>query len=225
MSGRNKQSVRFSIDSLSETNWDKSALDSVIIDEHRKDVLKALVLAHEFPSGAVDLFTQKGKGLVVLLYGSPGTGKTMTAVLLKHLEYFGGIIFLTSSLVRVFDTAMKSRIRIALEYHPPDLDMMRRIWSSAVPAVPETERELDTDEDLDKLLANRLNGREIANAVYTSRTLARYEKTKLRSEHIIKVLEAKRMFEKSFRQIQAKGRGGGAAQVSRSNTFEMAETE
>lgn len=37
------------------------------------------MLAHEFPSGAVDLFTQKGKGLVVLLYGSPGTGKTMTA--------------------------------------------------------------------------------------------------------------------------------------------------
>lgn len=314
-----KQWYRFSVDSLSETNWDKSALDSVIIDEHRKDVLKALVLAHEFPSGAVDLFTQKGKGLVVLLYGSPGTGKTMTAgkqrgliglatnylkygtnadritgrggrkapdkgnygrtepaqsailfrvvlqwllklattwqavvlldeadifldgrsndrgkasdhnalvaVLLKHLEYFGGIIFLTSNLVRVFDTAMKSRIHIALEYHPPDLDMMRRIWSSAVPAVPETERELDTDEDLDKFLANRLNGREIANAVYTSRTLARYEKTKLRSEHIIKVLEAKRMFEKSFRQIQAKGRGGGAAQVSRSNTFEMAETE
>ena len=48
-----KQWCKFSIDSLSETNWDKSALDSVIIDEHRKDVLKALVLAHEFPSGTV----------------------------------------------------------------------------------------------------------------------------------------------------------------------------
>lgn len=157
--------------------------------------------------------------------GKASDYNALGAVLLKHLEYFGGIIFLMSNLVRVFDTAMKSRIHIALEYYLPDLNMMRCIWSSAVSAVPEKERELDTDEDLDEFLANRPNGREIANAVYTSRTLARYKKTKLRSEHIIKVLEAKRMFEKSFRQIQAKGRGEGTAQVSRSNTFEMAETE
>lgn len=74
-----KQWCKFSIDRLSDTRWDRSALDSVILDDHRKDVLKALVLAHKFPQGPVDLITQKGKGLVVLLYGSPGSGKTMTA--------------------------------------------------------------------------------------------------------------------------------------------------
>lgn len=159
---------------------------------------------------------------------SPGEASehnALVAVLLKYLEYFGGIILLTSNLVRVFDTAMKSRIHLALEYHPPDSKMMRRIWADAVSAIPESERELDVDRDLDEFLVDRLNGREIANCVNTSRTLARYEGTRLRRDHIEKVLTAKQMFEKSFREIQAKGRAADMAPILRRNTFEMAEDE
>ncbi|KAI5859741.1 P-loop containing nucleoside triphosphate hydrolase protein [Durotheca rogersii] len=292
-----KEWCKFSINCLSVPEWDTSALDRVIIDEHRRDVLRSLVLAHEFPQGAVDLFAQKGKGLVVLLYGSPGSGKTVTAesvaevarkpliratmpelnkhdrqyyfevalqrllkhatkwqavvlldeadvvlegrsdspgktsthnalvaVLLKHLEYFAGIVVLTSNLVRVFDTAMKSRIHLALEYHPPDVDMMHQIWKTAVSAIPESERELDLDVDLQEFLASELNGREIANCIHTSRTLARHEKTKLRKEHIVKIWKTIEMFSASLRDMKAGPRAGEFARIS-GNTFATGDAE
>ena len=74
-----KNWCRFYIDCLSDPGWNKSALDSLVLTEDRKSVLEALVFSHAFPHLARDETKQKGKGLVILLHGSPGSGKTLTA--------------------------------------------------------------------------------------------------------------------------------------------------
>jgi hypothetical protein len=74
-----KDWCRFYIDNISDVDWNRSALDGLILPEERKSVLEALVFSHAFPNRVRDEMKQKGKGLVVLLHGSPGSGKTMTA--------------------------------------------------------------------------------------------------------------------------------------------------
>lgn len=54
-------------------------MESLLIEASQKKVVQALVRSHAFPSSARDEIELKGKGLVILLHGSPGLGKTMTA--------------------------------------------------------------------------------------------------------------------------------------------------
>jgi SpoVK/Ycf46/Vps4 family AAA+-type ATPase len=70
---------KFYIDCLSDIEWNRSALDILVLTERRKSVLEALVFSHAFPDLVRDETKQKGKGLVILLHGSPGSGKTLTA--------------------------------------------------------------------------------------------------------------------------------------------------
>jgi SpoVK/Ycf46/Vps4 family AAA+-type ATPase len=127
----------------------------------------------------------------------------LVAVFLKHLEYFAGIVFLTSNRVKVFDKAMKSRIHLALEYGQPTPEMRRRIWSHyLMTTVPEAECGLDIDEDVDYFVQDELNGREIANCVNTALTLARFDKRKLKVDDVQAVLETRKEFEKTIHRAQ-----------------------
>jgi hypothetical protein len=74
-----KNWCKFYIDCLSDIEWNRSALDILVLTERRKSVLEALVFSHAFPDLVRDETKQKGKGLVILLHGSPGSGKTLTA--------------------------------------------------------------------------------------------------------------------------------------------------
>jgi len=150
------------------------------------------------------------------------------AVFLKHLEYFSGIVFLTSNRVRVFDKAMKSRIHLALEYQSPNIDMRRRIWTHCLSAIPASELDLDVEEDVDDFLKEEVNGQEIANCVNTARTLARFKRVRLQSRYIETVLETRREFEKSLHNIreiwqQTDPVNSGPFQIARRDTFAMAD--
>jgi SpoVK/Ycf46/Vps4 family AAA+-type ATPase len=169
------------------------------MDNKKLSLLKALVSAHQLPENPRDQMLQKGKGLVILLHGAPGSGKTITAecaaeaarrallvsslselnrwddpwsfevelkelfqyatiwkaivlldeadvflearkddenglernalvaTFLKYLEYFSGIVFLTTNRAHVLDEAMRSRIQAALGFDPPDRDIQEHI--------------------------------------------------------------------------------------------------
>src|SRR5277367_4089658 len=75
----NKEWCKFFVDSLSEVDWMQDALDSLILPAPEKRLLQGLVTGHKFPERARDGAGLKGKGLVVLLHGAPGSGKTLTA--------------------------------------------------------------------------------------------------------------------------------------------------
>ena len=71
--------AQFYVDNIHDTEWDRDAFDSLILADNQKRVLRSLVMSHKYPSNARDETQQKGKGLVVLLHGTPGSGKTLTA--------------------------------------------------------------------------------------------------------------------------------------------------
>ena len=107
----------------------------------------------------------------------------------------------------IFDLAMKSRIHLAIEYSPPELQMRRTIWTLYLKAIPSSDIAIDFDSAIDRVIRDEVNGREIANAVSTSRTLARSEKQPLQLRHIQTVLQVRRDFDvslaKKAREIDA----------------------
>ncbi|KAL2825515.1 hypothetical protein BJY01DRAFT_256260 [Aspergillus pseudoustus] len=203
----------------------------------------------------MDLVRGKGKGLIILLHGVPGVGKTSTAecvasftrrplypitcgdlgetareveenleahftlahrwgcillldesdvflakrergdikrnalvsVFLRVLEYYPGILFLTTNRVGHFDEAFKSRIHIALYYPPLNRDFTLQVWNSCLTTIERQneDRELAIDFDRDEILTfaadqydrhSRWNGRQIRNAFQTAIALAEYDR-------------------------------------------------
>ncbi|GLI94789.1 AAA family ATPase [Methylocystis echinoides] len=52
----------------------------------------------------------------------------VVGVFLRVLEYFNGLLFLTTNRVDDIDEAIVSRCIALIRYHPPDADARRRIW-------------------------------------------------------------------------------------------------
>lgn len=71
-----KDWCRFFVDGIRKVEWKQDIWDSLILNEEEKLVLQALVTCHHFPENARDQPEQKGKGLVILLHGTPGSGKS-----------------------------------------------------------------------------------------------------------------------------------------------------
>ncbi|KAK3076236.1 hypothetical protein LTS18_013552, partial [Coniosporium uncinatum] len=116
----------------------------------------------------------------------------LVSIFLRLLEYFQGILFLTTNRVETFDDAFQSRIHVALRYEELSAKAKREIWRMFLEKVRVMEG-VDTvgfrEVDFDVLARNNLNGRQIKNAVRTAQALAVNEKAKLSMEHIKRVLE------------------------------------
>lgn len=65
---------------MSDVVWNKQAFRRLVLEEKTKDVLRALIDVRMSDSKKLDdLVIGKGNGLIMLLHGSPGTGKSLTA--------------------------------------------------------------------------------------------------------------------------------------------------
>jgi ATP-dependent Lon protease len=73
----------FLVDEIQDITWRDDAFDKLELDPTTKDTIEALVATHSSSGLHFDDFVaDKGKGLVLLLYGPPGAGKTLTAGML-----------------------------------------------------------------------------------------------------------------------------------------------
>lgn len=64
---------------ITDVQWNEDAFEKVVMNSKAKDLIQALV-SHQLASEeSTDLIANKGNGLILLLHGSPGTGKTLTA--------------------------------------------------------------------------------------------------------------------------------------------------
>ncbi|KAL8953130.1 MAG: hypothetical protein Q9222_001013 [Ikaeria aurantiellina] len=219
------------------------------------------------PEHHVDLVPGKGKGLVVLLHGAPGVGKTSTAecvadytqrplfpitcgdigetskeveynleqnfslahrwgcvllldeadvflqardrenmrrnsvvsVFLRVLEFYSGILFLTTNKVGHFDEAFKSRIHVSLYYPALDEHSTLRIWEMNLDRLAKSKRapEMEGEEiyefarkhfrKLRKKGKTTWNGRQIKNAFQTAIALAEFDANERGGRSVLKL--------------------------------------
>lgn len=75
--------VEFPVSNIHEIKWNEKAFESLVLPEDQKSIVKALVESHtgkNIASSTIDDIIQgKGRGLVSVLHGPPGVGKTLTA--------------------------------------------------------------------------------------------------------------------------------------------------
>lgn len=71
-----RPAVEFAVDFIESFDWNKEAYENLVIPPEQKSVLTTLVEAHSSgPASQIDDFVKgKGMGLVINLYGNPGTG-------------------------------------------------------------------------------------------------------------------------------------------------------
>ncbi len=132
--------------------------------------------------------------------GGEAKRNSMVAIFLRELEYFSGVVFLTTNILQSFDDAIKSRIHLALGFGPPGADIRRRIWTQYLARIPVLEIDLPSIAEVVDVLEPRvLNGREISNAVNTARTIARFQGVKLQLRHIESVLKVRDEFDRRIR--------------------------
>ncbi|THH09758.1 hypothetical protein EW145_g1774 [Phellinidium pouzarii] len=117
----------------------------------------------------------------------------VVAVFLRQLEYFRGILFLTTNRVRTFDEAFQSRIHVSLRYADLTPDARCTIWTAFLTKT-DAGRSL-SDEEILALGQKDMNGRQIKNAVRTADALARTCGESLVYAHLLQVLEMMEPFE------------------------------
>ncbi|KAI0139830.1 AAA family ATPase [Xylariaceae sp. FL1272] len=248
-------------DYITDIQWQTEAFERLVLDQNKKDIIQALVSVHADTvvlNEPHDIIEGKGNGLILLLHGSPGTGKTLTAesiaeltrkplyrvtcgdigvepegvekyldsvlyigtvwgcvilldeadvfleertqadlqrnalvsVFLRVLEYYNGILILTTNRVGTFDEAFKSRIQLSIHYPPLNLQSRVEIWLNFFSAMKH-----DGNADIAGLKRKaeflgryRINGRQIRNTVKSAKQLAYYKKEKLNYSHFDRVI-------------------------------------
>ena len=119
-------------------------------------------------------------------------------VFLRVLEYYEGILFLTTNRLTTFDSAFRSRIHLALKYSALNQDTRKELWKLFIAKTSKGVLETWSESDLDELSKVNINGRQIKNTVRTANTLAKSTKASLSMEHLEVVLETIRDFEEDL---------------------------
>ncbi|KAK4185574.1 AAA family ATPase [Podospora australis] len=129
----------------------------------------------------------------------------LVSVFLRELEYYDGILILTSNRVGTFDEGFKSRIQLALHYGRLSQKSRRCVWQNFIdrleddPLVASYLDVTDLREHLKELSLFELNGREIRNAINIARQLAKAEKRQLDFECLCKVIKVQTRFDDYLR--------------------------
>ncbi|OBT65924.1 hypothetical protein VE03_05483 [Pseudogymnoascus sp. 23342-1-I1] len=126
----------------------------------------------------------------------------LVSIFLRLLEYFQGILFLTTNRVETFDDAFQSRIHIALRYGELSAKAKKAVFQMFVEKVRVLEGTATmpfTDADFTDLAKHNLNGRQIKNTVRTAQALAVNQKEPLSMVHIRRVLDVALAFERDLK--------------------------
>ncbi|KAF7534383.1 hypothetical protein G7054_g6264 [Neopestalotiopsis clavispora] len=273
---RQKKWLDLEVDKIQDLQWNKDAFDRLVIDDETKELIQALITNRIVTEMNTDWISAKGNGLIMLLHGGPGTGKTFTAesvaelaekplypvtcgdigtrpedvekylesvltlgrlwdcvvlldeadvfleqrtlndlkrnalvsVFLRVLEYYEGILILTSNRVGIFDEAFKSRIQLALHYENLQKPQRVKIWKnflSRLQSLGEEDIDYDTiDSYIDELSDYDMNGRQIRNAITTARQLAKFKGKSMGFGHLRHVIKVAGKFDHYLLQVHDK---------------------
>ncbi|KAF8183562.1 P-loop containing nucleoside triphosphate hydrolase protein [Mycena galopus ATCC 62051] len=116
------------------------------------------------------------------------TRNALVSIFLRQLEYYQGILILTTNLIADCDPAFESRIHLSIHYPDLGFDSRRQIWQTFFAKVIKNPNDI-SPEDLDRLARIRKNGRQIKNIVSSAQCIALDAKMDLSVEHVDAVLE------------------------------------
>ena len=147
-----------------------------------------------------------------------GVRNEVVSVMLRQLEYYRGILFMTTNLFDNIDHAVRSRVRLHIEYRALSATHRMTLWKTFLrqsPIVSETSPEehgaelsvVLSEENWKGLASWKLNGREIENVVKNVRmwcATKAYTVTLSRLEKLIPLTApfAKREVDDSFSMLQ-----------------------
>ena len=115
----------------------------------------------------------------------------LVSIFLRILEYYEGILFLTTNRVNDIDAAFQSRIHMSMRYDELNHAARKSVWRNFLGAVNNAAgggEDALTDEELEKLAEQRMNGREIKNMLKTAQLLTRRTGEGLAMRHVESVL-------------------------------------
>ncbi|PVH76181.1 AAA family ATPase [Cadophora sp. DSE1049] len=276
---RSKKWVDLEVDMIRDITWNKKSFDHLVVDSEIKELIQALVIRQIASEQGTDIIDRKGNGLIILLHGGPGTGKTFTAesvaemaekplfrvtcgdigtkpedvekylesvlhlgktwgcvvlideaevfleqrsldnlernalvsVFLRVLEYYEGILILTSNRVGTFDEAFKSRILLSLHYENLTKGQRTKIWKNFIEPGSRKRKFQDQSTGIDfddiecylsELAEYELNGRQIRNVITTARQLATFRGERTSFQHLKHVITVSRKFDTYLKTVQ-----------------------
>ncbi|EQB46725.1 hypothetical protein CGLO_14201 [Colletotrichum gloeosporioides Cg-14] len=127
----------------------------------------------------------------------------LVSVFLRVLEYYQGIMFLTTNQIAQFDAAIPSRIHVSIQYDSLRKEQMAKIFSGFLEPLDRSNL-IDNYRDIQKWLDEDVyevgfDGRQIRNIVTTALGLARADGSgKLGKHHLKSVFLNARSFKTEF---------------------------
>jgi len=109
----------------------------------------------------------------------------LVSIFLRILEYYSGVLFLTTNRAAKIDPAFQSRIHISMTYSELSPSSRRHVWVNFIAGLSKAEF---SDEELDRLSRYKMNGREIKNVLKTAQLLASSKNAQLGFQHVSRVL-------------------------------------
>ncbi|KAI5928584.1 P-loop containing nucleoside triphosphate hydrolase protein [Camillea tinctor] len=262
------------VDQTTDVTWNKNIFKRLVLPAQTKELVQAVVTAHgQQITGGADIVGGKGQGVLILLHGGPGTGKTLTAegiaeeqeralfrvtcgdigiepakverylkvvlgigkawgcvvlldeadvfleerspvdhkrnaiisIFLRVLEYYDGILILTTNRVGRFDEAFKSRMQLALGYPNLDEGQRGRIWLNFFQLLDSKKERFDIRDlnlNAHKLAKFDINGRQIRNAVMMARHLAKFRNQRLVYKHVQEAVSSVVKFDEYLQNLK-----------------------
>jgi len=119
------------------------------------------------------------------------------------LEYYEGILFLTTNRLETMDAAFQSRIHVAIKYNPLAPAVRRQIWENFIKRLDQREAEGKREllDHLDDIQEWELNGRQIRNVLGIAESLALSKERRrgaLRYSHVETVANETINFDRVF---------------------------
>ncbi|RUS35329.1 P-loop containing nucleoside triphosphate hydrolase protein [Jimgerdemannia flammicorona] len=115
----------------------------------------------------------------------------MVAAFLKLVEYFSGILFLTTNRVAHFDDGMCSRVNVFLKFAPLDPTDREKIWLNFIKQHNDNRKDGESsilEKSASEFAQESMNGREIRNVMHMAKAWARGSKEPLAEHHIKKAI-------------------------------------
>jgi AAA+ superfamily predicted ATPase len=110
----------------------------------------------------------------------------LVSIFLRRLEYYEGVMFLTTNRINAIDAAFKSRLDLILPYYNLGPEARRKVWKNFIQKMAVGTAQF-CEEDFDEMVKVEMNGREIKNSIKTALVLAARD-APFRMKHVRVVL-------------------------------------